>query len=140
MRAPTLAAGVAPHNHFERAHRALLDSGRGPEYFPLCRLHSLQRYGPVSSSSSAGKPCSRTRARTALACARSRVSTITSSPTRPSAVYGPGRGSRAPPARRGPRGDPLAARVGVALPAADDDADTLPQRLAALQDQRERGG
>src|SRR3970040_120789 len=56
MRAPTLAAGVAPHNHFERAHRALLDSGRGPEYFPLCRLHSLQRYGPASSRSSAREP------------------------------------------------------------------------------------
>src|SRR5678815_1569409 len=45
----------------------------------------------VSSSSSAGKPLPRIKASTESACARSRVSTITSSPTRPIAAYGPRR-------------------------------------------------
>ena len=45
----------------------------------------------VSSSSSAGKPFPRIIASTASACARSRVSTITSRPTRPIAAYGPRR-------------------------------------------------
>ncbi len=47
--------------------------------------------GCRSMSCSAGKPARRTSARTSWACAASRVSTITSRPTRPSAVYGPTR-------------------------------------------------
>src|SRR5438094_9945041 len=81
-RPPKITRVSAPLHSFlhSRYKRPFVRSQPG---LAVGNTHIAYLVGVVSSNSSAGKPCLRTRPRTASACTLSRVSTITSSPALP---------------------------------------------------------